>query len=122
MSNQIRIIMGSKSNCVGVEELTIEPRFTRSTIYQAAYYSRGLAVMVVDIVIGIIDKRNDPLTVKTEIVTVPRASLLVGRKYDSIRTIRFNHMMNILYAAVGDLQPEPDENYIITFMGFQPGE
>jgi len=106
-----------------VTTLKIEPRFTVATVEAARYYSRELGTMAVDVIVGIIDKRNDPMTVKTAIVTVPRAKLLTGRKAGCTRTIRFNHMRNILIAFAGDLQPEPDDNYIITFMGFQyPGE
>ncbi len=97
-------------------DITIDQRFTAATVRRASRFSYTLGTDVVDIKVGVIPIGSD--IVRSITLTVPMRRLLNGRKPDCIRTIRFNHLLNIITTWASEVENVCLSTNSVVFLGF----
>lgn len=97
-------------------DVRIDQPFTAATVWRAARFDYHLGTDVVDVKVGVIPFGGD--TVRTLTLTVPMRRLLNGRKPHCIRTIRFNHLLNIITSWASETQGVSLSNNSVVFLGF----
>lgn len=96
-------------------DVKIDQRFTAATVRRAARFDHRLGTDVVNIKVGVI--RHGSTSVETLTLTVPMRRLLNGRKSDCIRTIRFNHLLNIITSWASESQGVCLSTNSVVFLG-----
>lgn len=96
--------------------IRIDQRFSAATVRRAARFDYCLGTDVVDVKVGVIPFGGN--TVRTLTLTVPMRRLLNGRKPDCIRTIRFNHLLNIITSWASEVKGVDLSNNSVVFLGF----
>ena len=101
-----------------VTGLRIDQRFTASTVKRAAYFSYTLGMDVVNILVGVIPVGSTEVSTLT--LTVPMRRLLNGVAVENIRTIRFNHLLNIITSWASEQHGVDLNSNAVVFLGFAP--
>lgn len=96
--------------------IRINQSFTPTTVKRAAYFNHTLGLDVVGVKVGVIAEGSD--TIRTLTMTVPMRRLLNGIKYDCIRTIRFNHLLNIITSWASEAEDVDLSTNSVVFLGF----
>lgn len=98
-------------------DIKIDQRFTATTVKRASRFDYRLGTDVVDVLVGVIE--NGSASIETLNLTIPMRRLLNGRQADSIRTIRFNHLLNILTSWASETQGVDLGTHSVVFLGFR---
>jgi len=102
------------------KDLTIQPRFSPSTVLNHTRFDESLGIRVCDVLVGVVPHSRliEPTFIETMKVTIPTARLLTGLKPDCIRTIRFNHLLNILSSWAKEVKGVDLSQDAVVFLGF----
>ena len=98
------------------QDLRIDQRFTAATVRSNSRFSYTLGTDVCDILVGVIPFGSTSVQPMT--LTVPMRRLLNGVQPDCIRTIRFNHLLNILTSWAHEVKGVDLNANSVVFLGF----
>ncbi len=102
-----------------VERIRISQRFTVATVDRASYFdTNNMLCEAVDVEIGVIHADNLNY-VRRLTLTLPKKRLLNGVQLSSIRTIRFNHLLNILTTWAKEIEGVDLSCNEIVFLGLR---
>jgi hypothetical protein len=107
----------------GTNDIRIDQRFTASTVRQASRFDYRFGTDVVDVRVGVfprqgLDSGYTHVAASILTLTVPMRRLLNGRKPDCIRTIRFNHLLNIVTSWASETHGVDLSANNVVFLGF----